>query len=205
MLASINPLGERSRNRSWGITATLYVVGSVIGGAVMGLSSGAIGRVLDELLAPTGTTVAVVAVLLGFAALAFELQLGGIVLPTVRRQVDETWLRRYRAWVYAGGFGVQLGLGVVTVVTTATVYLTWAFAVLTGSLLGGLVIGVTFGLTRALPIFLVSGVESPGELREVLRKFSGWAPTARRVSSATTVAVGLVSLVAVVLVTGSPS
>jgi hypothetical protein len=169
----------------------------------MGLITGAIGRGLDGLLAPTETTVAVVAGLLGLGALAFELHLGGIVLPTVRRQVDETWIRRYRAWVYAGGFGVQLGLGVVTVVTTATVYLTWAFAMLTGSLIGGLVIGVTFGLARAVPILLVSRVSSPGELRDVLRRFSGWAPVARRVSSATSLMVGLVSLVAVVLVSGS--
>jgi sulfite exporter TauE/SafE len=205
MLASINPLGERSRNRTWWVTATWYLAGSVVGAGVMGLSAGAIGRAIDELLAPTETMVAAVAGLLGLVALAFELQLGGLVLPTVRRQVDENWIRRYRAWVYAGGFGVQLGLGVVTVVTTASVYLTWAFAVLTGSLVGGLLIGVTFGLARAMPILLVSHVESPGELRDVLRRFSGWAPAARHVTSATTAAVGLVSLLAVVVVSGSTS
>jgi sulfite exporter TauE/SafE len=205
MLASINPLGERSRKRTWWVTASWYVAGSVVGGAVMGLGAGAIGRALDALLAPTEATVAVVAGLLGLSALAFEVQLGGLVLPTVRRQVDENWIHRYRAWVYAGGFGVQLGLGVVTVVTTATVYLTWAFAVLTGSLIGGLVVGVTFGLARAMPILLVSHVESPGELRDVLRRFAGWAPAARRVSSMTTAAVGIVSLLAVIIVTGSGS
>ena len=35
-------------------------------------------------------------------------------LPLVRRQVDDAWLARYRSWVYGGGFGWQIGVGVAT-------------------------------------------------------------------------------------------
>jgi hypothetical protein len=117
----------------------------------------------------------------------------------VRRQVDENWIPRYRAWVYGGGFGFQLGLGVVTVVTTATVYLTWAFAVLTGSVAGGLVIGVGFGIARALPVLVVARADTPGRVREALQRFTRWAPAARRVATTATV---LVPVVAVALVLG---
>ncbi|MFI5046379.1 MAG: sulfite exporter TauE/SafE family protein, partial [Acidimicrobiia bacterium] len=156
MLASINPLGERSRNRTWWVTYAWYVAGSLLGGAVMGASLGAFGAGLDALLAPSTTAVAVTAAVLGAVALVFELHPRGLRIPTVRRQVDEDWIPRYRAWVYAGGFGLQLGVGVVTGVRTTTVYLTWAFAVLSGSLVGGLAIGLVFGAARALPMLLVA-------------------------------------------------
>jgi sulfite exporter TauE/SafE len=200
MLASINPLGERSRNRTWRVTVSWYVAGSVVGGALMGVALGGVGAALDAVLAPSGTVVAVVAALLGLVGLAFELHVGGLILPTVRRQVDENWLSRYRAWVYAGGFGLQLGLGVVTVVTTATVYLTWAFALLSGSLVGGLAIGVTFGIARALPMVLVADADTPAKLRDALRRFMRWAPAAQRLSMATT---AFLPLLAVVLLVGS--
>jgi len=201
MLASINPLGERSRNRTWWVTVSWYIAGSIVGGALMGTAFGALGELVDLALSPTAAAVGVVAALLGVVAFLFELHVGGLVLPTVRRQVDEDWLSRYRAWVYAGGFGFQLGLGVVTVVPTATVYLTWVFAFLTGSWLGGLVIGATFGVARALPILLVSRVRTPGQLRDAMRRFAGWAPTARRASTAVSALVPLL----VVLVAWSAS
>ena len=43
MLTSINPLGERARNQSFAITATAYVVGSTLAGALLGALLGAIG------------------------------------------------------------------------------------------------------------------------------------------------------------------
>ena len=146
MLASINPLGERSRNRTWWVTYSWFAAGSVLAGALFGALLGGIGAGLDAWLEPSTTTIAVVAIVLGVVALGFELHVGGLPLPTVRRQVDENWIPKYRAWVYAGGFGFQLGLGVVTVVTTSTVYLTWAFALLTGSIAGGVAIGIVFGI-----------------------------------------------------------
>ena len=59
---------------------------------------------------------------------ALDLGWAGLRLPTVRRQVNEDWLHRYRGGVYGFGFGFQLGLGVATIVTTAAVYLTFVFA-----------------------------------------------------------------------------
>ena len=199
MLASINPLGERSRNRRWWVTYAWFVAGSVGAGALLGALLGAIGAGLFALVDPSTTAIAVVAVVLGLVALAFELHVGGLPLPTVRRQVDEDWIPRYRAWVYAGGFGFQLGLGVVTVVTSVTVYLTWAFALLTGSVWGGLLIGVVFGIGRALPVLLVARADTPGRLRTALQRFSRGAPAARRVA---TLATALVPVVALALALG---
>jgi sulfite exporter TauE/SafE len=202
MLASINPLGERSRNRTWWVTYSWFVAGSVVAGTLLGALLGGVGALVDAALGPSSTAVAIVALGLGAIALVFELHVGDLPLPTVRRQVDEDWIPRYRAWVYAGGFGFQLGLGVVTVVTTATVYLTWAFAVLTGSVVGGAMIGIVFGLGRALPVLLVARADTPGRLRSALQRFSHWAPAARRVATTVTALVPVLALALVVGGTG---
>ena len=67
----------------------------------------------------------------------------------------------YRGWVYGLGFGVQLGLGVVTIVTTAAVYLTWvaAFVVAGPALVRPS--APAFGLARALPVLAAASVRTP--------------------------------------------
>src|SRR4029078_9611021 len=96
--------------------------------------------------------------------IAFDLQIGGLRLPTVHRQVEGSWRTPYRGWVWGLAFGFQLALGVVTVVTSSTVYLTWLAASLSGSVRGGIVMGITFGLVRAAPILTVAHVRMPAQL-----------------------------------------
>ena len=109
MLTSITPLGERGRGQRYAVTMTAYVVGCLLGGATTGLLLGSLGALLPALP---------VLLLAGTVCLAAALaDLRGVRIG--RRQVDEDWLTRYRGWVYGAGFGYQLGLGVVTVVTSA--------------------------------------------------------------------------------------
>jgi len=185
MLASINPLGERARDRRWSVTVIAYVVGSTLAASLLGALLGGVGTVLP--LGPTPT--AALVLVLAAAALAFDLGLGGLRLPTVHRQVDKDWLGRYRGWVVGGGFGVQLGLGVVTIVNTAAVYLTLALAVLTGSAVAGAVVAATFGLVRALVILVVAPVRRPDQLRTALRHVQAWRPLSERIAIAVQAAV----------------
>ncbi len=196
MLSSISPLGERARGNHWGRTVAWYVAGSVAGGLVTGALAGALGVALDAVFDPGRTAVAVLVVVAGAVALALELGVLGARIPTNHRQVDEYWLTKYRPWVYGGGFGFQLGLGVVTIVTTATVYLTIVLAVLAGSVTAGLVIGATFGLARALPILLVRHVDDPGALRGVMRRVHSQGVVARRAALATMVVLTLLAVAA---------
>ena len=61
MLASIVPLVERARNRSWGVTTAAYVVGSVVAGAVLGASLGAVGSFVLGPVTPGPRSLLVVA------------------------------------------------------------------------------------------------------------------------------------------------
>jgi sulfite exporter TauE/SafE len=180
MLASIHPLGERARDRRWGVTVGAYLLGSTAAAALLGALLGGVGGLLA--LGAGATAVAVVA--LAALALAFDLRLGGLRLPTVHRQVDKDWLGRYRGWVVGVGFGVQLGLGVVTIVNTAAVYLALALALLTGSVAAGAAVGTTFGLVRALVILVVAPVRRPDQLRLTLRRVQAWRPLSERIGVA---------------------
>ncbi|HWE14419.1 MAG TPA: hypothetical protein VG365_12940 [Solirubrobacteraceae bacterium] len=147
MLASITPLGERSRGSSWGWTASAFAVGSVAAGAVGGAVGGGVGS-----LAPAGPWRTIAALAVVIAALCFDATPLGRRLPSRRRQVNEDWMVRYRGWVYGAAFGVQLGTGLATIVTSAAIYATAVGAVLCGTIAGGAVVGAAFGLTRALSL-----------------------------------------------------
>jgi hypothetical protein len=191
MLSSIHPLGERARGNRWGTTATYYVLGSVAGGAALGGSLGVVGGALASLwsISESGLIGAVVAVLLLSAALdAWHIR-----IPSPDRQVDETWMNRYRPWVYGGGYGFQLGTGVMTFVKTASIYAIWLLVLLAGSTVGGLIVGAWFGLARALALLTVWRVRDPGSLRAYFRRMAQLG----RVAHAVAVAGPLVAAVVV--------
>lgn len=199
MLASINPLGERARNTRWGRTVTWYVAGSILGGLLIGALAGGVGRALWAVASPSPGALAAAAAVVCLLGVALDVRLGGLRLPTTRRQVNEDWLARYRGWVYGGGFGLQLGLGLVTVVTTATLYAALVLAVLSGSLTGAIAIGGVFGLVRSLPILSIAGADDPARLRAVLARADRLAPVAARVAISGLALVAATSVAAFVL------
>jgi sulfite exporter TauE/SafE len=192
MLTSITPLGERGRRRRWSLTTAWYLLGSTAGGAALGALTGAIAFGAGKLSA--GPRVLVIVAALACAAAALT-DARGIRLPSWRRQVDEDWLQRYRGWVVGGGFGIQLGFGLVTIVSSASVYAALALAVLTGSFWGAVAIGTTFGLVRALPLLTVRGVQSGEALAALHRRVNAIAPRARTVT-VTVLAAGALALAA---------
>jgi hypothetical protein len=172
MLSSINPLGERARSQRYWATISSYVLGSVMGGAIMGSVGGLIGTVL-----PSGTWRLAVARVVALVGAILEILKR--VPPSLHRQVDEDWLPRYRGWVYGFGFGAQLGLGVATIVTSASVYVTVALTVLSGSVSTGMLVGAVFGLVRAVPILSGANATDPRSLRALMRRLQDRLPTAR--------------------------
>jgi len=180
MLASITPLGERGRNNRWATTASAYVGGSLIGAALLGAVLGSAGAGLRAAIHPDADVIGGLAVAACVAAAAFDAHAFGLKLPSWHRQVNEDWLGRYRGWVYGVGFGAQLGVGVVTIVTTAAVYATLVLAMLSGSAMRGAVIGAVFGAVRALPVLALGRVEAPDQLRRAHRRMMQLARPAER-------------------------
>jgi hypothetical protein len=168
MLASITPLGERSRGFSWSVTATAFALGSVGAGVATGAAIGAIGSLIPG---GDGWRSAALAAVLGATVLLDGTPLRRH-LPTHRRQVNEDWLGRYRGWVYGLGFGAQLGVGVATVVNSAAIYAAPLAEFVSGRVWIGAVIGGAFGVVRALSLWPAGAANQLDGLMALHRTFS---------------------------------
>src|SRR4051794_4978756 len=190
MLGSITPLGERSRGRRWGITVTAFALAAVAAGAGLGAALGAAGGFVA--VSATARTELLGLVVAG-AVVADVVP--GMHTPGPRRQVNESWLHRYRGWVYGAGFGLQLGLGVATIVSTAAVYATGAAAFLAGSAAAGAAVGAAFGLARAATLLAAGGVDEPRALAVLDRRLDSWERPARLAALAAEAALIAVAVV----------
>lgn len=170
MLATITPLAERGRGHRFRTTATWFVLGSVLGGASLGVVMALVAAAVGALGA-SGTELATVAVVAGAITLAADARIGGFRLPVHYRQVNERWLDQFRPWVYGAGFGWQIGAGLATYIKTCAVYLMIVLAALTGNPEVGLLVGMTFGLVRGLAVFLGRHITNRTALAEFHRRF----------------------------------
>jgi MFS family permease len=196
MLSSITPFGERGRNNRFSVVAWFFIAGSLLGGGAVGLVFGAIG---ERVVPDRPTAIGAAIVLLALVGAALDARVAGLRLPTIARQVDERWLQKYRGWVYGSGFGLQLGTGLATIVSSAAVYLMVVCALLTRSLVAGAVIGAVFGAVRGASILLARRVRTHDALRQFHRRLAANATRSERVSVA---AQGLISVAALVAVVG---
>ena len=173
MLASITPLGERSRDNHYWLTASAFVLGAAVTGTLLGGALGLLGSVAPAIGAGTMAIAACLAVV----ALLMDARL--LPLPTYRRQVDAMWIDTYRGTVYGFGFGAQLGFAVATIVTSALTYLWMTLAVLLGSLESGALLGFTFGIARGLAILPAARVTSNERFGRLAAGLARWEPSGR--------------------------
>jgi MFS family permease len=192
MVSAINPLSERSRGNRYWLTTLWFVAGAGAGGAVLGLAGFVLALALTPLSHHLGVSAA-----LGSAgclvALAADRRVGGFHLPLHARQVNEEWLMRYRRWLYAAGFGFQIGTGFATYIMTAATYLLVLLSAVSGSPSSALGAGLLFGLVRGAAVVLSSRCRTPQALLAVHRRLSELETTSLRVVMAVEIiaAVGL--------------
>lgn len=195
MLASITPLGERARGNQWTITAALFIAASAIAGAALGAGLGLLGSAtLDHVAIGWRLGVLGAALALG---VVWELARGTV--PGPRRQVNERWLDNYRRWIYATGFGAQLGIGVLTIVVTSAVYAVWAAALLSAHPAAGAAVGAAAGAMRGATLLAGARTDTPQRLvglHERLQAING--PIRRGTLVAQVALVGVVAAVLVV-------
>ena len=110
MLSTITPMAEQSRGHRYGVTATWFILGAGLGGLTLGGVAALLAAGLAVVDLSTTATFGLVAVLAAVAAMV-DAGTFGRRPPFFRRQVDDAWLGTYRAWVYGGGFGWQIGVG----------------------------------------------------------------------------------------------
>jgi len=190
MLSTMTPLSERSRGHRFATTGGWFVAGAALGGLALG-SLGALGALVVRAVDPSPTRTAVAAAVLLLVAATWDADLLRPSLPHHRRQVDEEWLDRFRPWVYAGGFGVQIGAGLATYVMTTAVYGLVALGALTGEPLAALGVGLAFGTTRGLAVFASRRCVGFERLAAFHRRFASLATPVRLTAIAVEVCLGV--------------
>jgi hypothetical protein len=179
MLSTITPIGEQGRNNRYHASAAWFVGGAVLGGATLGAGTALLAAGVRALDLSGDARVAVAAVLAAVTVTS-DLAVGGFRLPAHKRQVNEVWLAQYRSWVYGGGFGWQIGVGLATYITTAAVYLMLALAALTATPLAAFAIAVGFGLARGLAVLVGRNLTTPQRVMDLHRRLDELLPTAQR-------------------------
>jgi hypothetical protein len=181
MLASITPLAEAGRGNRFRTTAIWFVAGSTAGGLTLGVGMAILAAGVQA-LALSATTIGVVALAVSVLAVASDAGVKGVRVPVHYRQVNERWLDQFRPWVYAAGFGWQIGTGLATYITTAAVYLMIVLASLAGHPLWAVAVGTGFGLVRGLSVLLGRSITSPEALRAFHFKFYAAGPKVGRIT-----------------------
>jgi len=197
MLSSIHPFGERSRNNTFRRTATAHVLGSLVGGSLLGLCAGLLGLVLGLVVDLSSTTRTIVIVVFSIFALGVEATSRERMLPTRARQVNENWIQNYRGWVYGGGFGAELGFGISTIITTPLIHLLVLAMVLAGSLSASVMLGAVFGFFRGATVLTARNVDSPEALRALHRRLDALRSRSRSGAVASLAIASLIGLTAV--------
>ena len=179
MLASISPLGQRARPGRWWRAAGSFFLAATVAGAAVGALLGAVGELAglhDLARRPVGLTLLALAAIAGAALDLTGRQLGW------RRQVDESWLTRYREWVYGIGYGAQLGVGGVTIISSAATVLAGVFAIALADPTWSAALGAVFGAARGAQLGVVARVRTPADLGRVMSRFDAARAPARRVA-----------------------
>ncbi|HWD52725.1 MAG TPA: hypothetical protein VG412_10005 [Acidimicrobiales bacterium] len=132
-------------------------------------------------MALSTTAIGVVALAAAILAAASDTGMAGFRLPVHHRQVNERWLDHFRPWVYAAGFGWQIGTGLATYITTAAVYLMILLGALGGSPVRAVALGVGFGFVRGLSVLLGRNITTPDGLRAFHRRFVDTGPKVGRI------------------------
>jgi hypothetical protein len=196
MLSTITPIGEAGRGNRFRTTATWFILGAILGGAVLGLAAAILAAIVGVAGLSVTAALALAAVLAAASAIA-DAGLFGLRVPYHRRQVNELWLDDYRPWVYGGGFGFQIGLGFATYIMTSALVLLVALAALTGEPLVALALGALFGFTRGLGVLPGARLTNPIKLAEFHRVFDARSVQSRRLVIAAELFVGVVAATAV--------
>jgi hypothetical protein len=147
MVETLAPHGYARRLRTSLAACVTFALGALGGGVLtfggLALAGAALGA--------GGPAALGAAAVIAVAAAAGEAR-GLRIAPQIRRQVPETWRRVLPVPLAAAGYGVLLGLGFTTFVLSFAVWALAGVSVALGDPGLGVLMGLAFGVGRALPV-----------------------------------------------------
>lgn len=156
-LSVIETIGPRGHTGGRLVTAAAiatFVPGAIAGGLITFYSLSLAGHLLY------GAGRAAYLLAAGIALLAALLEARGTrIVPQIRRQLPEHWRRVMPMPLAAALYGILLGIGFTTFVLSFGVWALAGIALALGDPQLGLLLGVGFGLGRALPIAVLAPLD----------------------------------------------
>ncbi len=144
-------LGENRRGATLAASAT-FAIGAMVGGVITFGGLAVLGHMAGPgaggVRAGLGVTIAVAAAIADWR--------GVKIAPQIRRQVPERWRWSTPLPLACGLYGVLLGLAFTTFVLAFAVWALAGISFAAGDPLLGALIGVAFGLGRALPVLMMA-------------------------------------------------
>lgn len=145
---TIGPTGHTGGRRTTLAACATFLPGAVVGGVI---TFGALALAGEALHGAGGRIAYIVAAAIAILAAVLEAR-GTRIVPQIRRQLPEHWRRVMPMPVAAALYGVLLGLGFTTFVLSFGVWALAGISLAVGDPQLGLILGVAFGLGRAVPV-----------------------------------------------------
>jgi hypothetical protein len=149
---TIGPTGHTGGRRITSAACATFLPGAVVGGLLTFGSLALLGQLLHG-AGGRGAYVAAGAIALLAAVLEAR---GTRIVPQIRRQLPEHWRRVMPMPLAAALYGVLLGLGFTTFVLSFGVWALAGVSLAIGDLSLGLLLGIAFGVGRAIPIVVLA-------------------------------------------------
>jgi hypothetical protein len=148
MVDTLAPHGYAARLRTTLVACATFTAGALAGGIATFAGLALLGQAVGAGSVAVAASIALVAAV-GEAR-------GMRIVPQVRRQVPESWRRVLPVPLAAGLYGVLLGLGFTTFILSFAVWALAGVSVALGDPALGLLVGLGFGIGRALPVVVLA-------------------------------------------------
>ncbi|MFL5908245.1 MAG: hypothetical protein ACJ75Z_11710, partial [Solirubrobacterales bacterium] len=149
---TIGPTGHTGGRRTTTAACIAFLPGAIAGGLLTFGSLAALGELMHG---AGGRAAYLVAAAIALLAAVLEAR-GARIVPQIRRQLPEHWRRILPMPLAAALYGVLLGIGFTTFVLSFGVWALAGVSLVLGDPRVGAVIGVAFGVGRALPILALA-------------------------------------------------
>jgi cytochrome c biogenesis protein CcdA len=159
MVGTITPVVNRSNKGKQIVIILLpHIVGYIIGASVLGLLCGIIGRLTYKWLPFLNNMALIIftASVIGLIMTYSEVLLGQCQRPQSTWQVPGAWRVKYPLSLMAFLYGVILGMGIFTRITSYSYYIILAYALLIGDLMNSTICMSIYGVGRGLPVMIFS-------------------------------------------------
>jgi hypothetical protein len=148
---TLGPTGHTGGRRITAAACAAFLPGAVLGGLITFGSLALLGEVLHG----AGRAAYIAGAAIALLAAVLEAR-GTRIVPQIRRQLPEHWRRVMPMPLAAALYGVLLGLGFTTFVLSFGVWALAGVSLAVGDPSLGLLLGVAFGVGRAIPIVVLA-------------------------------------------------